>query len=73
MPRDVFDKDYPFLPHGALLTLEEIERVARLFVAHGVEKIRITGGEPLLRKNLEFLIERLARLTTHDGRRSTSR
>jgi molybdenum cofactor biosynthesis enzyme MoaA len=38
--------------------------VARLFVAHGVEKIRITGGEPLLRKNIEFLIERLARLTT---------
>ncbi|RQR37041.1 GTP 3',8-cyclase MoaA [Burkholderia sp. Bp9143] len=68
MPRDVFDKDYPFLPHSALLTHEEIERVARLFVAHGVEKIRITGGEPLLRKNLEFLIERLARLTTHDGR-----
>ncbi|MDN7444093.1 GTP 3',8-cyclase MoaA [Burkholderia cepacia] len=68
MPRAVFDKDYPFLPHSALLTHEEIERVARLFVAHGVEKIRITGGEPLLRKNLEFLIERLARLTTHDGR-----
>jgi len=68
MPRAVFDKDYAFLPHSALLTHEEIERVARLFVAHGVEKIRITGGEPLLRKNLEFLIERLARLTTHDGR-----
>jgi cyclic pyranopterin phosphate synthase len=68
MPRAVFDKDYTFLPHSALLSFEEIERLARLFVAHGVEKIRLTGGEPLLRKNLEFLIERLARLTTSDGR-----
>jgi cyclic pyranopterin phosphate synthase len=64
----VFDKDYAFLPHSALLTFEEIERLARLFVAHGVEKIRLTGGEPLLRKNLEFLIERLAQLTTPAGR-----
>ncbi len=66
MPRAVFDKDYAFLPHSALLSFEEIERLARLFVAHGVEKIRLTGGEPLLRKNLEFLIERLAQLTTPD-------
>jgi cyclic pyranopterin phosphate synthase len=68
MPRAVFDKDYAFLPHSALLSFEEIERLARLFVAHGVEKIRLTGGEPLLRKNLELLIERLALLTTPDGR-----
>ncbi|MCX4160724.1 MULTISPECIES: GTP 3',8-cyclase MoaA [Paraburkholderia] len=68
MPRAVFDKDYPFLPHGALLKFEEIERLARIFVAHGVEKIRLTGGEPLLRKNLEFLIERLALLRTPGGR-----
>lgn len=68
MPRAVFDKDYAFLPHSALLSFEEIERIARLFVAHGVEKIRLTGGEPLLRKNLEFLIERLAQLTTPNGR-----
>jgi cyclic pyranopterin phosphate synthase len=68
MPRAVFDKDYPFLPHSALLTFEEIERVARIFVAHGVEKIRLTGGEPLLRKNLEFLIERLAHMETPTGR-----
>jgi len=68
MPRAVFDKDYAFLPHSALLSFEEIERLARLFVAHGVEKIRLTGGEPLLRKNLEFLIERLALLTTPEGR-----
>ena len=68
MPRAVFDKDYGFLPHSALLSFEEIERLARLFVAHGVEKIRLTGGEPLLRKNLEYLIERLAQLTTPQGR-----
>lgn len=68
MPRAVFDKDYAFLPHSALLTFEEIERLARVFVAHGVEKIRLTGGEPLLRKNIEWLIERLAALTTPDGR-----
>ncbi|PLZ02480.1 GTP 3',8-cyclase MoaA [Burkholderia sp. WAC0059] len=67
MPRAVFDKDYPFLPHAALLTFEEIERLARIFVAHGVTKIRLTGGEPLLRKNIEFLIERLALLETPDG------
>ncbi|MBN3767365.1 GTP 3',8-cyclase MoaA [Burkholderia sp. Ac-20365] len=68
MPRAVFDKDYSFLPHSALLTFEEIERIAAIFVAHGVEKIRLTGGEPLLRKNLEFLIERLARMKTAAGK-----
>jgi cyclic pyranopterin phosphate synthase len=68
MPRNVFDKDYAFLPHASLLSFEEIERLARLFVAHGVEKIRLTGGEPLLRKNLEYLIEKLARLRTPSGR-----
>ncbi|WP_322009863.1 GTP 3',8-cyclase MoaA [Paraburkholderia sp. J12] len=67
MPREVFDKNYQFLPHAALLSLEEIERLARLFVAQGVTKIRLTGGEPLLRKNIEFLIERLATLRTVDG------
>lgn len=64
----MFDKDYPFLPHSALLTFEEIARLARIFVAHGVEKIRLTGGEPLLRKNIEWLIEQLARMTTPGGR-----
>jgi len=68
MPRAVFDKDYEFLPHTSLLTFEEIERAARVFVAHGVEKIRLTGGEPLLRKNLEVLIEKLAKLVTPSGR-----
>nr|WP_217344951.1 GTP 3',8-cyclase MoaA [Noviherbaspirillum sp. L7-7A]MBV0879158.1 GTP 3',8-cyclase MoaA [Noviherbaspirillum sp. L7-7A] len=68
MPKDVFDKDYAFLPHSALLSFEEITRVASLFVAHGVEKIRLTGGEPLLRKNLENLVAMLRALKTPDGR-----
>ncbi|MFC5522304.1 GTP 3',8-cyclase MoaA [Polaromonas jejuensis] len=65
MPREVFDKDYAFLPQSSLLSFEEITRLAKIFVAHGVEKIRLTGGEPLLRKHLEVLIEMLARLTTN--------
>ena len=67
MPREVFDRDYRFLPHADLLSFEEIARLARIFVAHGVEKIRLTGGEPLLRKDLERLVEMLARMTTRDG------
>ena len=67
MPKDVFTKDYPYLPHSALLTFEEITRVARQFVAQGVQKIRLTGGEPLLRKNIEVLIEQLAALRTPQG------
>ncbi len=68
MPKSVFDKDYSFLPQTALLSFEEIERIAKLFVSHGVEKIRLTGGEPLLRKHLETLIEKLAQLTTSSGK-----
>lgn len=68
MPKEVFDKDYAFLPHSALLSFEEITRLAAIFVAHGVEKIRLTGGEPLLRKNIERLIGMLAALRTPDGR-----
>jgi cyclic pyranopterin phosphate synthase len=67
MPRDVFDKDYPFAPHSALLTFEELTRLTRIFVAHGVEKIRLTGGEPLLRKGLEQLVSMLAELRTPNG------
>jgi len=67
MPKEVFDKDYRFLPHSSLLSFEEITRTARLFVAHGVRKIRLTGGEPLLRKNLEVLIGMLSELRTPDG------
>ena len=60
MPRDVFGPDYAFLPKSELLSFEEIARLARVFKGHGVEKIRLTGGEPLLRRNLERLIEMLA-------------
>ena len=67
MPKEVFDKDYAYLPQQSLLTFEEITRLARLFLAHGVRKIRLTGGEPLLRKNLEWLVAQLAALRTVDG------
>jgi len=67
MPKEVFNKEYPYLPHASLLTFEEITRLARVFMSHGVRKIRLTGGEPLLRKNLEVLIEQLAALRTLDG------
>jgi cyclic pyranopterin phosphate synthase len=67
MPKEVFGKDYPYLPHSALLSFEEITRLARVFAEQGVRKIRLTGGEPLLRKNIEALIEQLAALRTPDG------
>jgi cyclic pyranopterin phosphate synthase len=67
MPKEVFDKDYPYLPHSSLLSFEEITRLAAQFVAHGVHKIRLTGGEPLLRKNLEVLVGQLAALRTPAG------
>jgi len=60
MPRDVFGPEYPFLEKSELLSFEEITRLARVFGGQGIEKIRLTGGEPLLRKNLEHLIEMLA-------------
>jgi len=62
MPKEVFGRDHPFLPHGDLLSFEGITRLARLFKPLGVEKIRLTGGEPLLRKNIERLVEMLAAL-----------
>ena len=67
MPKEIFDKDYKYLPHNALLSFEEITRIAKVFVNHGVQKIRLTGGEPLLRKGLEHLIEQLAVLRTVEG------
>ncbi len=66
MPKEVFDQNYRYLPHASLLSFEEITRVAKAFVAQGVQKIRLTGGEPLLRKNIERLIEQLAALQTLD-------
>jgi cyclic pyranopterin phosphate synthase len=59
MPKEVFGRDYRFLERKELLTFEEIERLARAFVRQGVNKLRITGGEPLIRRNLEHLIELL--------------
>jgi cyclic pyranopterin phosphate synthase len=62
MPREVFDADYKFLPHAAILDFEEIARLAGVFVGLGVKKIRLTGGEPLLRRGLPDLIGMLAPL-----------
>jgi len=62
MPKTVFGRDYPFLSRADLLSFEEIVRLARLFAARGVRKIRLTGGEPLLRHGVERLIEQLAAL-----------
>jgi GTP 3',8-cyclase len=60
MPKEVFGRDYHFLERRELLTFEEIERLARTFVHYGVEKIRITGGEPLVRRDVERLVEKLS-------------
>ncbi|MFM0209756.1 GTP 3',8-cyclase MoaA [Paraburkholderia sediminicola] len=68
MPRDTFGADYPFLPSSERLSFEQILKLAKAFALLGVEKIRITGGEPLLRRGLESLIERLAKLTTESGK-----
>jgi cyclic pyranopterin phosphate synthase len=62
MPREVFDSSYRFLPHEQILSFEEIARLARVFVGLGVQKIRLTGGEPLVRRHLHRLIEMLAPL-----------
>jgi cyclic pyranopterin phosphate synthase len=62
MPREVFDSSYRFLPHEAILSFEEIARLARVFVGLGVNKLRLTGGEPLVRRNLERLVALLAEL-----------
>jgi cyclic pyranopterin phosphate synthase len=62
MPKEVFGRDYRFLERRELLTFEEIERLARVFVGQGVEKIRLTGGEPLVRRDLERLVGQLAQI-----------
>jgi cyclic pyranopterin phosphate synthase len=68
MPKEIFGRDYAFLPREELLTFEEITRLARIGATHGVEKIRLTGGEPLLRKGLPELVAMLSELRTPDGR-----
>ena len=68
MPRESFGADYAFMPSSERLSFAQLEKIARAFTSLGVEKIRITGGEPLLRRHLEALIERLAALTTVDGK-----
>jgi cyclic pyranopterin phosphate synthase len=62
MPKSVFGRDFRFLPASQLLTFEEIARLSRIFVGRGVEKIRLTGGEPLLRRDIEILVAMLAEI-----------
>ena len=66
MPKEIFGRDHPFLERDQLLTFEEIHRLASILVTHGVKKIRLTGGEPLMRRDLERLVEMLARLPVRD-------
>jgi cyclic pyranopterin phosphate synthase len=67
MPSEIFGRDYEFLPHDQVLTFEEITRLARVFVGLGVEKLRITGGEPLVRRDLPDLVAMLAAIRRPDG------
>ena len=67
MPRAAFGRDHAFLPQPDLLSFEEITRAAKVFLSLGVRKLRLTGGEPLLRKNLEGLVEQLSQLRTLEG------
>jgi cyclic pyranopterin phosphate synthase len=62
MPREVFGRDFRFLPPSALLSFEEIARLVRIFIDQGIEKVRLTGGEPLVRRDVEKLVEMLANL-----------
>jgi cyclic pyranopterin phosphate synthase len=66
MPKEVFGSDYQFLDRAQILTFEEIARLARLFVGHGVRKIRLTGGEPLVRRDLHRLVAMLAAIPDLD-------
>ncbi|GAA3766344.1 GTP 3',8-cyclase MoaA [Microbacterium kribbense] len=67
MPKEIFGRDYVFLPKDQLLSFEEIVRVVQAGIAHGVHKVRLTGGEPLLRKGIEDLVRMLAELRTTEG------
>jgi cyclic pyranopterin phosphate synthase len=64
MPKEIFNTDYRYLGQKELLSFEEIVRISKIFVGHGVEKIRLTGGEPLLRKGIETLVEMLSTVET---------
>ena len=66
MPKEVFGKDFQFLPRAEILSFEEIERLVRIFVGLGVQKVRLTGGEPLVRRNIERLVEMLAKVSDLD-------
>jgi cyclic pyranopterin phosphate synthase len=67
MPKEIFGRDYEFLPRDQVLTFEEITRLARVFVNLGVVKLRITGGEPLVRRNVPDLVAMLAAIRRPDG------
>ncbi|WP_276511801.1 GTP 3',8-cyclase MoaA [Paramicrobacterium fandaimingii] len=67
MPKEIFGRDYAFLERDELLSFEEITRIARAAARGGVQKIRLTGGEPLLRRGLERLVEMLAEIRTPEG------
>jgi GTP 3',8-cyclase len=67
MPKEIFGKDYAFLPRDQVLRFEEIARISRIFVSLGVTKLRITGGEPLVRRDLPVLIGMLAAIRRPDG------
>ncbi len=67
MPKEIFGRDFAFLPREQLLSFEEIVRIARAGIAHGVHKLRLTGGEPLLRRDIEELVRLLAQLCTPEG------
>ena len=69
MPKEVFGRDHVFLERRELLTLEELARVAGVFAGLGIRTVRITGGEPLVRRNVEHLVELLAGIETPDGGR----
>jgi len=67
MPKEIFDDEHRYVPHRELLSFEEITRLARIFVRRGTRKIRLTGGEPLLRRDVETLVRQLAQLRTDLG------
>jgi cyclic pyranopterin phosphate synthase len=69
MPKEVFGRDYAFLERRELLTFEELERIVRVFATLGVHTVRLTGGEPLVRRHVEHLVELLSAIETRDGRR----